>query len=483
MRILLIYPYIGRSSVLWMPVGLAFIAAQLRRHGHQVAIFDRVARQAEVGYAVEPVNESMLASISSFKPDLIGLSTITQIIYDTVNCVRLIREHYGGILIAGGYHATALPELTLYKMPGLNGVITGEGEYALPRIANGQSPTDIPGLWWRDGEKIQAPCAPAEQIENLDDLGLPALDLMDMAYYSQRTNGVIRGHNLRAATLVSSRGCYRRCRFCAESVTYGQGVRFHSAPYILDWIDRVVKDYTVDGIHFHDNDFLADEARTNEICEALIRKGLHRKVKWSIQARAERINPSIVKLFKSAGCCLVEIGIEAGTQLELDRITKGATVEMNTSAVKLCRKAGLDVHAYMLMGLEGETIADLEQRLAWVKRARPTSFQWGQVTMFPGTVLYQDKGNDFFARSEWTETAITEYYSTQNLSNIPIETRRAWMASHFAPYWRLHWWMDALFRYPLRSLAKQFFLMLRGKIKREISGLLKKHSRKKTLLF
>jgi anaerobic magnesium-protoporphyrin IX monomethyl ester cyclase len=468
MRILLIYPSMGGAHVLWMPVGLAFIAAELRRHGHIVAIFDRDAQQAKGGYGVDLVNEDMLACIDSFKPDLIGLSTITQMIYDTVDCVSLIRAHHEGMLIAGGYHATALPELTLRKMPGLNGVITGEGELVLSRIANGELPTDIPGVWWRSGETIHAPRAPAEQIVELDALGLPALDLMDVEYYSQRTNGVIRGHSLRAATLITSRGCHRRCRFCAESVTYGHGVRFHSASYTLDWIGRVVKDYAVDGIHFHDNDFLADEARAHEICEGMMRAGVHRGVKWSIQARAERINPAIVRLLKSAGCCLVEIGVEAGTQPELDRVAKGATVEMNTSAVKLCRESGLDVHAYMLKGLEGETIADLERRLAWVKRAKPTSFFWGTVSMFPGTALYRDSGNDFFARSEWTKTAVDEYYSSQNLSRIPVEKRRAWMARYFAPYWRWHWWGDALFRYPLLKLARYFILKLRGKIKRKI---------------
>ncbi len=44
MRLLLIYPYIGRSNVLWMPLGLAFIAVEQRRHGHTVAIFDRRAQ-------------------------------------------------------------------------------------------------------------------------------------------------------------------------------------------------------------------------------------------------------------------------------------------------------------------------------------------------------------------------------------------------------------------------------------------------------
>jgi radical SAM superfamily enzyme YgiQ (UPF0313 family) len=468
MRILLIYPYIGRSSVLWMPLGLAFIAAELRRHGHTVAIFDRHAQQAKGDYAIEPVNEAMLACIHMFQPDLIGLSTLTSMIYDTVDCVALIGVHYRGILIAGGYHGTALPELTLRKMPGLDGVITGEGELVLRRIANGESPLDIPGVWWRHGDRIHGPRAPSEQIENLDVLDFPAVDLMDMAFYSQRTNGVIRGHNLCAATLVTSRGCYRRCRFCAESVTYGHGVRFHSAAYTLEWIARLMKDDAVEGIHFHDNDFLADERRTQDICEGFMRTGLHRRIKWSIQARAEHINPGTVKRLKSAGCCLVEIGVEAGTQRELDGIKKDATVEMNTLAVRLCRKAGLDVHAYMLMGLEDEGIPDLEQRLAWVKHARPTSFQWNQVMMFPGTALYRDKGNDFFTRSEWTETAINEYYSTGNLSCIPAETRRSWMATHFAPYARRHWWMDALTRYPLRTMAALIFLKLRGRIKRKM---------------
>ncbi len=323
-----------------------------------------VPSPAKGDYAIEPVNELMLAYIRMFQPDLIGFNTITPMVYDKVDCVRLIRAHYGGMLIAGGYHATALPELTLRKMPGLEGVITGEGELVLPRIANGELPTNIPGVWWHNGETIHRPHAPSEQIENLDVLDFPALDLMDMAYYSQRTNGVIRGHNLRAATLVTARGCYRRCRFRAESVTYGQGVRFHSAAYTLEWIARIMKDYGEEGIHFHDNDFLADEKRAQDISAGFMHTGLHRRVKWSIQARAEHINSATVNQLKSAGCSLVEIGVEARTQRELDSITKGATIEMNTLAVKLCRKAGLDVHAYMLTGLEDEAIPDLEQRLA-----------------------------------------------------------------------------------------------------------------------
>jgi anaerobic magnesium-protoporphyrin IX monomethyl ester cyclase len=458
MNVLLIYPYIAGNSTLWMPLGLPFIAACLRRDGHAVSI------QFKVGRSQQQVDQTMLEHVQAFQPDLVGLNTLSPLIYDTVDCAALIRSVYDGPIVAGGYHATALPELTLRKIPALDGVVAGEGEIALPRLAGRELPWQIPGVWWRDGEEIRLPVIPAAQVEDLNQLPLPALDLMDMAFYTRRTDGVIRRHNLSVTTVISSRGCKRRCRFCAESLTYGRGVRCHSPAYVLEWIQRVVTDYQVDGIHFHDNDFLVDEGRAREICEAILEAGLERKIKWSIQARADRLNAQTARLLKAAGCVLVEIGVETGTQDELDQIAKGTTTEMNKEVVKICRKAGLDVHAYMLTQLESETIADLERRLAWLKKAKPTSFQWTGLAIHPGTVLYEEKGNDFFAAHEWTEEAITEHYRT-DLSAIPPDVRKQWMARHFGPYTRYHWWRHALGRYPLRHLVRLAWFKLRRKVR------------------
>jgi anaerobic magnesium-protoporphyrin IX monomethyl ester cyclase len=460
----LIYPYIGQNSTLWMPLGLSFIAACLRRDGHAVSIFDRYAVQSQVGHSRQAVDRAMLKHVRAFQPDLVGLNTLSPLIHDTVECATLIRSAYDGPIIAGGYHTTALPELTLRKIPALDGVVVGEGEVAVSRLASGETPWQVPGVWWRDGDEVRLPVAPAAQVEDLDQLPLPALDLMDMAFYTQRTDGVIRRHSLSAATLVSSRGCQRRCRFCAESLTYGRGVRCHSPAYILEWIQRVVTDYKVDGVHFHDNDFLVNEGRGQEICEAILAAGLERKIKWSIQARADHLSSEIARLLKRAGCVLVEIGVETGTQGELDRIAKGTTTEMNKEAVAVCRKAGLDVHAYMLTRLEGETIADLERRLAWLKKAKPTSFQWTGLAIHPGTVLYEEKGGNFFATHEWTEKAIAEHYRT-DLSAIPPDVRKRWMARHFGPYVRYHWWRHALGRYPLRRLVRLAWFKLRRKVR------------------
>jgi len=466
MRVLLISPYSVLLPTLWMPLGLPFMAARLQQHGHQVSVFDRFAIQGSLGCNVEKVNAAMQAHIEEFQPDLIGLSTISPLIYDTVKCAKLIRrEGFQDTLLAGGYHATALPKLTLEKIPELEGVLAGEGEDVLSRFANGEDTASLPGFWWRDGGQISAPAIPSAQIANLDDLPLPAYELMDMAFYSQRNDGVIRRHNLRTATLVSSRGCQYRCRFCAESVTYGHGVRSHSAEYMLDWIQKLITDYEIEGVHFHDNDFLTDEARGREFCAGLQRLGLIRKVQWSIQSRADRLTPELVRLLKKSGCVLIEIGVEVGTQDELDHLRKGTTVDISENAVRICRNAGLDVHAYMLQRTEDETTEQLAQRLAWLKRAKPTSFQWSGINIFPGTPLYNEKGDDFFAKSDWSESEIKTYYATDHLSGITLEERKSWMEKNFAPFARWHWWRNAIGHYPLRVLKRHAYqkLLNRGR--------------------
>ncbi len=451
MRVLLISPY-SPGLFRWMPLGLPFMAAVLRRQGHTPAIFDRYARQAGRGENLAAANAAMLEAVRDFQPDLIGLSTISQVIYDTAECAALLRTVYQGPLFAGGYHATALPELTLQKIPELDGVVAGEGENIFADLADGVPPTKLAGVWWRDGSNTVPPAVPAHQIAPLDSLPLPAYDLMEMRFYTERTQFTLRGHNLASTTLITSRGCYHRCRFCAESVTYGRGVRFHSAPYVLEWMQSVVASYSLDGIHFHDNDFLANEARAHEICEGLMRAGLHRKVQWSIQARADRISWELAKLLKAAGCALVEIGVEAGTQAELDHLGKGTTLEMNTRAVSLCRRAGLAVHAYMLTGVEGETIAELEGRLNWVRHVRPNSFQWTDVAIHPGTPLYNERGQDFFARSAWTQAAVDEYYGTDHLSALTASQKKEWMRRRLAPYLRWRNWWYMLRHYPPRRV-------------------------------
>jgi anaerobic magnesium-protoporphyrin IX monomethyl ester cyclase len=447
-----------------MPLGLAFIASLLREQGQKVSIFDRHACQSRIGTEKDKINSTMLQHIEKWRPDLIGLQTISPLIYDTVECVELIRRIYAGPIIAGGHHVTALPEITLNRIPGLSGVVIGEGELPMARMAKGEDPGIIPGFRWETNGVTIGNLPPAKN-QDLDELPFPAMDLLDMAYYTQPTVNTIRGHFLSSVCVLASRGCSNRCDFCSESLTYGKGVRFHSAEYVIEWITRIVRDYKVEGIYFHDNDFLISETRARQICEKILSKGLDTKIKWAIQARADRINRKILRLLKRSGCVLVEIGVESSSQAQLNSVAKRATVCKNAEAVGLCRKERMPVHAYMMFDFEGEVMSDLDEKLRWVKKTKPNSFGWGRLIIHPGTQLYNRRGKSFFEKNDWNEKNILAYYNGNSLSRITRKKRSLWMKKYYLPYQA---WRHAINILKMNSFTKliDFFCFEKSQCKR-----------------
>jgi anaerobic magnesium-protoporphyrin IX monomethyl ester cyclase len=397
----------------------------------------------------------MLDYLQKFKPDLIGLNTTSPCISDTVESVAIIRKIYSGLAIAGGHHATALPELTLQKIPGLDGVVKGEGEMATLKIAMGENPETIPGVWWRKRNGTIGH-TPPHQIENLDDLPFPDLNLLDMDFYTSPSLDSIRGHFLSVAPILTSRGCTNRCDFCAESLTYGRGIRFHSPEYVIEWVKKILVEYQVEGIYLCDNNFLAHEERAREICEKILSKGLNRNFKWAIQARANSIHPDILRLLKKAGCILIELGIESTSQVHLNSIHKGTTLSINERAIALCRKERIYAHAFFMTGFEGETLSDLDQGLRWIKQAKPDSFSWYPLDIHPGTALYQKRGNQFFEKNEWTEENISRYYGVDHLSSISKKERDRWKKKYLQPYQKWHYRVTILRVNPISKLAPLF---------------------------
>lgn len=463
MKILLIYPLTKHHRIpppSWVPLGLSFIGSVLEQHGHTVSIFDRAASQTKLGLDKEKVNAVMLEHLRRFNPDLVGLNTVSPLIYDTMECVALLRREYSGLMVAGGHHANALPELTLRKIKGLTGVIQGEGELALLRLADGNPPWQIPGLWRRTGHSFSH--TPPQQISDLDSLPFPAYHLLDMSFYTRPGVLTFRGRYLSSISMLTSRGCPKMCAFCSESSTYGKGVRFHSPEYVVDWVRFTLDQYPVQGIYFHDNDFLIDHQRVVEICNNFIRHGFNKRMKWAIQARSDNIDLDILKLLKRAGCCLIEIGVETSLQEKLNSINKMNTSLKNETAIKMCRKVGIAVHAYMLTSLVGESLNCLETNFNWLQKVNSDTVSLHRLALYPGTRLYQEHGQMFFEENDWSERNILSFYNSFNLSTISEDERRTWMQKRYLPYNRRRRWLAILHSNSPKSLVS----LLCDKLKR-----------------
>ena len=419
MKVLLITPAAYNTTTRWIPVGLGYIAASLKKSHHSVRLYDR---HLQLNYLLDitVVNKEMKSEILSFKPDIIGFSTVSPLVYDTVETITYIRKFYDGIIIAGGHHATAMPGLTLENIPGLDYIAAGEAEYSLTELANGKAVESIPGIYTRNTDPKTFKNS---QIPDLNKLPMPDYRIFDMNYYTGANHGTIRNFYLKTAELISSRGCSNNCTFCSESLTFGKGVRYHSSDYVIENIENLLSNYDINGLYFHDNDFLTSRKHAEDICRSIIKRGLNKKVKWAIQAGTNRIDEDILKLLSEAGCVKIEFGMESISEEHLLGINKNRSVDLNEKVIRLCKKSNIRVHSYFMTGFKGETISDLNNLILWIKKFKPHTFLLSQTKIYPGTDLYQTSGNRFFETNDWSRENITKYFEMENFSEISKESR------------------------------------------------------------
>lgn len=434
MKILIVTPSQPRTLARWIPVGIAYLNSSLMSSGHDVRVYDR-HRKDFIFQNKEQLEADFKSEILSFKPDIIGFSTVSPLIYDTLESVEFIRAFYNGIVIAGGHHATAMPMETLKKIPGIDYVIAGEGELSLTALANGQTPETISGVFTRSTDTNKFINA---QIADLDSLPFPDYRVFDMKFYTESNIHTIRSHYLRTAEVLSSRGCNNNCSFCSETLTYGRGVRFHSSDYVIECIERLLKNYDINAIYFHDNDFLISPKHAEEICQKLISKGLNKKIKWAVQSGTDKVNDDILKLMSKAGCIGIEFGMESIKESDLVKVNKNRLVNLNEKAITLCHKYGISVHSYFITGFVGETIEDLNALLKWIKKYQPQSFLLSPLKIHPGTQLYKDKGNSYYENNDWTRDKIHYYYNTNSQNDISEENFNTWKKDVLIPFSTKH---------------------------------------------
>lgn len=417
MKVLLITPKFSKTNVRWMPLGLCYLASSLIANGHEVKIFDRFAQEKKLGEQM--MNEQMMNEIIEFTPDYIGINAVSPYIHDTVEIVHRIKESFDGKIVLGGHHPTAMPELTLKRMPEVDAIIKGEGERALVMYVESKDYDSIPGLCWYDGESYRQ--NDVDVIPDLDELQMPSYDLLDMDFYLKKNAKTIDEFYLSVATIMISRGCYNRCIYCTETLTYSKGVRYHSTEYIVKNIEYLMNNYSVEALTFIDSDFLADRNRIEEVCHMMIQDGISDRLKFCIQTRVTHLDASIIKLLRKAGCIKIELGIETINENQLKDIRKNITMKQSEEAIKLCNENGIKVQVNLIRGMENEKVDSLYRTMNWIREMKVDNISWGLLMILPGSKLYEDKGKQFFEKNDWTEANIDNYYKTDHLSNTSVD--------------------------------------------------------------
>jgi len=233
------------ASSPYFPLGLLYLASYVREHGHQVTIFDGT---------FEPSESAFQAHLQTHRPDVVGLSALITSRETALRLAAMAAE-FGAAVVIGGPDPTADPAPYLAD-PNVDVVVHHEGEQTIARLLDlvdaKQLTTsrlaDEPGVAYRlDGSiRVNQPRPP---IDNLDELPLPARDLIDMDRYLDQWKN---DNGYSSITVATTRGCPYSCQWCQDSV-HGPDLRQRSPENVAAEMKQLKADYGVESIRMVDD--------------------------------------------------------------------------------------------------------------------------------------------------------------------------------------------------------------------------------------
>ena len=234
------------SASPYFPLGLLYLASYVRDNGHEVAIFDGTFEADETSFA---------RRLAAEQPDAVGIAALLPNRDIALRLAATARDA-GVPVIFGGPDATKYPWRYL-AFPQVDVVVHHEGELTITRLLdlldagqfNRETFVQELGIAYRDecGDPVVNP--PRPNIENLDELPLPARDLIDMDRYLdtwRATNGYS------SLTVSTARGCPYGCEWCQDAV-YGTSYRQRSPESVAREMKMLKETYQIDRLRIVDD--------------------------------------------------------------------------------------------------------------------------------------------------------------------------------------------------------------------------------------
>ncbi|MDO8662390.1 MAG: radical SAM protein [Candidatus Omnitrophota bacterium] len=363
------------------PLGIGYLCSYLKANNMECRIFDANFNAWKEDEAVERVIE--------YRPDLVGFSAMTHEIKMAHTIALRIKNSIKGVaIVVGGCHVTALPRETIQEFPAFNYGVFGEGEKTMLELAqyllkgNSGGLKNINGLVYREnnGEVTLNSFRQRLSSAELDKLPYPEFN----QYYANRQSLAGRKSHY---VIMSSRGCPYNCVFCMQVL--GREIRRRSPESVVSEIEYAVKSYGAHTIFFADEIFLFNDRVTFEALELMKTRNLPKQVRWRATSRVNIVTEELMKAAKEAGCFLLEMGIESGSNEILKAINKQIAVEQTKRAVEIIKKAGIGISANFILGHPNETLETIKATVNLAVRLNTDNLAVGIMVPYPGTKIFE----------------------------------------------------------------------------------------------
>jgi len=377
---------LGFQEILSIPI----LSALAKARGHRVELF------------VAGRNLSKVCSeVAGFEPDIVAYSLCSNEVRSYLRLNRALKHRLRFFSLFGGAHPTFFPELV--EEEGVDAICRGEadacfGEF-LDRFGT-DAMYEVSNFVFKmpNGRRRENPLA--HLVEDLDGLPFPDRDLLYRKDRFMAANPI--------KTFMAGRGCPYNCSYCynhAHHTLYrgkGKILRTKSVGYLLEEIRRVARGYPLTFVRFLDDIFGMDPAWLGEFAE---RYPSQIGLPFTCYARPNTATEAWCRLMKKAGCYSVYMAIESGNeQLRNTVANRGITDAQILRACRNLRESGIRIATFNMVGLPGETEAQMLQTVDLNHRLGVDLAVGSVCQPYPGTPLnryckergYLDESSDGF---------------------------------------------------------------------------------------
>lgn len=414
----------GKPNV-FQPFDIAYVAAVLENQ-HKMCIIDcptegmkNLKQIDEARYQMGLTNEELADRIKRWSPDVVGITIpFSGWSKPAFNVAATVKGVDNGIVtVMDGQHSSARPSECL-KSTNIDFVVIGEREHTMSELVETiekgtkQDFRRIKGIAFKEnGETVVTP--PRPLIQDLDSLPFPARHLLPMqAYFDAVKSRPIREVIHKPwASMITSRGCPYNCVFCSMHIVMGKQWRGRSPENVVDEIEQLVETYNIQQIDFWDDNMMLDKKRAETIFDLIVERGID--IEWYTPngVRADTLDESLLTKMAASGCKKIRIAPESGVQRVVNQIIeKNQDLKAVERAIVLCRKLGIKVGCFFVMGLIGETKDDIEQTIRYaykLKQLGADIFHFCIATPLYGTRLYEQAKRGGFLCGEITDEALS----------------------------------------------------------------------------
>ena len=386
------------------PLGTLYAVSYMRERGYDVALFDAMLADSEQQWA---------DALDREQPDF---AILYEDNFNYLSKMCLLRMREAAFTMIGMAHERNIPIILCgadvtdhsaeYLNRGADYVLLGEGEETLEELIGALTseepidPVTIQGLaYLEDGDMRKTLRRP--DMKNIDRLPFPAWDLIDVEHYRSVW---LERHGYYSINMVTTRGCPYHCNWCAKPI-WGQRYNSRSPENVVQeqkWLKELVKP---DHIWFADDIMglkprwwkkYADEVKKHDA-----------KIPFKCLSRADLVvrSEEDVAALAEAGCDIIWMGAESGSQKILNAMEKGTSVEQIIESAELLHKYGIKVAFFLQFGYPGETREDIALTFEMIRKAKPDDVGMSVSYPLPGTSFYERVKVELGEKQNWEDSA------------------------------------------------------------------------------